>query len=43
MSERDKRKDLPHEADERDEEQAKAQKELDEVPPPGSDPLHEGP
>ena len=34
----------PHETkDERDEQAEKSRRELDEVPEPGTDPLHEGP
>ena len=46
MDERDKAdgEDLPHKDRSEIEEQAKkSRKALDEVPPPGTDPLHEGP
>ena len=38
------REDLPHkDQNEIEEEAEKSRKSLDEVPPPGTDPLHEGP
>jgi hypothetical protein len=36
-------KDLPSDDEEIEREAEKNRKELDEVPPPGTDPLHEGP
>jgi hypothetical protein len=44
MDQRDKDEDLPHrDRREIEEEAKKSREELDKVPPPGSDPLHEGP
>ena len=44
MSGRDKDEDLPHrDRREIEEEAEKSRRALDEVPPPGTDPLHEGP
>jgi hypothetical protein len=46
MSDRDRRqdKDLPHrEAQDMDEEARRKRDKLDDVPPHGTDPLHEGP
>jgi hypothetical protein len=41
---RDKQEDLPHRDQKEIEEQAREnRKQLDEVPPHGTDPLHEGP
>ena len=39
----DKRQDLPSDDESIDEEAEKSRRQLDEVPPPGTDPLHEGP
>lgn len=45
MEKDDERKadDLPRDDKERDEQGALAKEKLDEVPAPGTDPLHEGP
>jgi hypothetical protein len=47
MAGRKQDQDLPHrdgeEAEEIEREAEKSRKALDEVPPPGTDPLHEGP
>ena len=39
----DKRQDLPSDDEASAKEAEKNRRELDEVPPPGTDPLHEGP
>ena len=39
----DERKDLPSKDETAEAEAEKAREELDKVPPPGTDPLHEGP
>jgi hypothetical protein len=44
MDQRDKDEDLPHrDRREIEREAEKSREELDKIPPPGSDPLHEGP
>jgi hypothetical protein len=44
MDQRDKDEDLPHrDRREIEQEAEKSREELDKIPPPGSDPLHEGP
>jgi hypothetical protein len=44
MAQRDKQADLPHRDQREIEEEAeKSRKELEKVPAPGTDPLHEGP
>lgn len=44
MDQRDKDEDLPHrDRREIEREGEKSREELDKIPPPGSDPLHEGP
>ena len=44
MDQRDKDEDLPHrDRREIEKEAEKSRDELDKVPPPGTDPLHEGP
>lgn len=37
------RKDIPQDDKESERRNEQARKELDEIPPPGTDPLHEGP
>lgn len=44
MDQRDKDEDLPHrDRREIEREAEKSREELEKIPPPGSDPLHEGP
>ena len=44
MDRKDRREDLPHRDQKRIERQAeKSRKQLDKIPEPGMDPLHEGP